>query len=446
MTVITRFAPSPTGFLHVGNLRTALITWLYAKSNNGKFLLRIDNTDTKRSKDVYIRAIKEDLKWIGIDWDICFQQSDRIAKYENAKNNLIKSGRLYACYETEEELALKKKSLLSRNLPPIYDRASLKLTDEQKIDLESKGIKPYWRFLLNNEDISWNDKVRGNLHFDPKNLSDPVLIRTDGSLTYSLASVVDDIDYGITDIIRGEDHISNSAIHIQLFKALSSEPPNFSHISLMTTKDKKLSKREGDFSIKELRKNGILPSTIATFFAKIGSSENIKIGKNIKNLINEFSFGKLSKSTVQYDYTELLTFNTKVIHSLSFDEIKNYLKSLNLDDIDEEFWLSIRPNINAFKDIEFWHKICKKDIHTEIVNKELISLAKDLLPNTEFDSNTWNTWIDSIKKHTKLRGKELFMPIRLALTGKETGPELKDLLPLIGRNLVIRRLSDFNYE
>ena len=226
MTIITRFAPSPTGFLHVGNLRTALITWLYAKSNNGKFLLRIDDTDIKRSKNEYICYIKEDLKWVGIDWDICFQQSDRIAKFKNAKNNLIKAGRLYPCYETEEELALKKKSLLSRNLPPIYDRASLKLTAEQKIDLEAKGIKPYWRFLLNNEDISWDDKVRGNLHFNPKNLSDPVLIRTDGTLTYSLASVVDDIEYGITDIIRGEDHISNSAIHIQLFKALSSEPPN----------------------------------------------------------------------------------------------------------------------------------------------------------------------------------------------------------------------------
>ncbi len=446
MTVITRFAPSPTGFLHVGNLRTALITWLYAKSNNGKFLLRIDDTDIKRSKNEYISSIKEDLKWVGIDWDVCFQQSDRIAKYENAKNNLIKAGRLYTCYETEEELALKKKSLLSRNLPPIYDRASLKLTADQKTDLESKGIKPYWRFLLNNEKISWDDKVRGNLHFDPKNLSDPVLIRTDGTLTYSLASVVDDIEYRITDIIRGEDHISNSAIHIQIFKALSSEPPNFSHISLMTTKDKKLSKREGDFSIKELRKNGILSSTIATFFAKIGSSENIKIGKNTKKLINEFSFKKLSKSTVQYDYNELVAFNIKVIHSLTFDEIKNYLNSVNLNDIDEEFWLSIRPNITALQDIEFWHKICKKDIKTKIVNTELISLAIKLLPNTKFDSNTWSIWINNIKKHTKLRGKELFMPIRLALTGKETGPELRDLLPLIGRNLIIRRLNDLNNE
>ena len=269
MKIATRFAPSPTGFLHVGNLRTALIAWLYAKANAGKFILRIDDTDIHRSKEMYIDALKEDLKWIGIDWDICFRQSDRLNKYQEVKQKLIDSGRLYACYETEEELAVKKKSLLSRNLPPIYDRSSLKLTLDEKKELEAKGVQPYWRFLLNEEEISWDDKIRGQLRFEAKNLSDPVLVRNDGTLTYSLASVVDDIEYAITDIIRGEDHISNSAIHVQLFRALSAKPPSFSHISLLTTKDKKLSKRTGDFSLKELREKGILPSSIAVFFSKL---------------------------------------------------------------------------------------------------------------------------------------------------------------------------------
>lgn len=442
MNIITRFAPSPTGFLHIGNLRTAIITWLYAKSNNGKFLLRIDDTDIKRSSTKYINAIKTDLKWIGIDWDLCFQQSNRMVKYEEAKNKLIKTGRLYPCYEDLEELSLKKKSLLSRNLPPIYDRSSLKLTSNQKIDLESRGIKPYWRFLLNNEDISWDDKIRGHLHFNSKNLSDPVLIRTDGTLTYSLASVVDDIEYGVTDVIRGEDHISNSAIQIQLFKALSSKSPNFSHISLMIMKDRKLSKRDGDCSIKNLRENGILPSSVINFLSKIGSSNNIKIDKNIQKLIKEFNFNKLSKSTVKYDNNELITFNIKLLHSMTFDEIKNHLKSINLNNINQEFWMFIRNNINSLQDIKFWHEVCTQDIKTKIVNIELINLAKKLLPNVKFDSKTWNLWINDIKKYTKLRGRKLFMPLRLALTGKEVGPELKDLMPFIDRELIIYRLDN----
>ncbi|WP_236870427.1 glutamate--tRNA ligase [Candidatus Bandiella numerosa] len=441
MKTATRFAPSPTGFLHVGNLRTALIAWLYAKTNAGKFILRIDDTDIHRSKEMYIDALKEDLKWIGIDWDICFRQSDRLNKYEEVKQKLIDSGRLYACYETEEELAVKKKSLLSRNLPPIYDRSSLKLTLDEKKELEAKGVQPYWRFLLNEEEISWNDKIRGQLKFEAKNLSDPVLVRNDGTLTYSLASVVDDIEYAITDVIRGEDHISNSAIHIQLFKALSAEPPSFSHISLLTTKDKKLSKRAGDFSLKELREKGILPSSIAVFFSKIGSSDNIIAKKGIDHLIEEFSFSKLSKSTVQYDYNELKTFNAKMLHLLDFEEIQDVLQKLNIKDMDEEFWLSIRGNIRGIDDIKYWYTVCRDEIKTEIIDKELISLAKTLLPEEKFDLNTWDKWIEAIKAHTDLRGKKLFMPLRVALTGQEDGPELKNLLPMISKKLILIRLN-----
>ncbi len=441
MTIITRFAPSPTGFLHVGNLRTALIAWLYAKSNSGKFILRIDDTDTKRSKEMYINALKDDLKWIGIDWDVYFKQSSRLAKYEEAKQKLIDAGRLYACYETEEELAVKKKSLLSRNLPPIYDRAALKLTVDQKRELEAKGVQPYWRFLLNEEAISWNDKIRGNLKFEAKNLSDPVLVRTDGTLTYSLASVVDDIEYAITDVIRGEDHISNSAIHIQLFKALLAKPPNFSHISLLTTKDKKLSKREGGFSLKELREKGNLPLSVAIFFSKIGSSDSIIARKGLNHLIEEFSFSKLSKSTVQYDYNELKAFNTKMLHLLEFDEIQGILQKLSIKDMDKEFWLSIRANVSDIQDIKYWYTVCKHDIKTKIIDVELINLAKNLLPDEKFDLSTWDKWIEEIKKHTDLRGKKLFIPLRVVLTGQEHGPELKKLLPMIRKKLIFDRLN-----
>ena len=441
MTMITRFAPSPTGLLHVGNLRTALITWLATKSKIGKFILRIDDTDRERSKKEYIDAIKEDLSWLGIDWELCFCQSDRLEKYEEAKQKLIKSGRLYPCYETEEELAVKKKSLLSRNLPPIYDRASLNLSTSDKQELEKQGIKPYWRFLLTDEDIVWDDKVRGHLKFSAKSLSDPVLIRTDGTLTYSLASVVDDIEYGITDIVRGEDHISNSAIHIQLFKALGGQPPKFAHLSLLTTKEKKLSKRIGGFSIEELKEKGILPLSLAIFLSKMGTSDIIDTKKRIPDLIKEFEFSKLSKSTVQYDYRELAIFNTKIIHSLTYNEIKDKLQELGMKNIDEKFWLSVRNNIEQLEDVKEWWRICKEDIKTKILDKELTKLASEQLPEGEPNFTTWDTWMNNIKNYTDKRGRKLFLPIRVALTGEEQGPELRNLLPLMSRNMILKRLG-----
>ena len=436
---ITRFAPSPTGLLHVGNLRTALITWLYAKSHSGKFILRIDDTDEERSKYEYIEAIKKDLTWLGINWDLYFKQSERRGKYEEAKQQLIKSGRLYACYETEEELALKKKSLLSRNLPPIYDRASLNLTMGEKQKLENSGVKPYWRFLLNDKDIVWQDKIRGELRFSAKNLSDPVLVRANGTLTYSLASVVDDIEYEITDIIRGEDHISNSAIHIQIFEALGARIPEFAHISLLSAKEKKLSKREGGFDVKELVEQGILPLSLAIFLSKMGTSEMVDPEKRISDLIKDFKFSQLNKATVQYDYEELATFNAKVIHALNYDEVKNELHELG---IDEEFWLFIRANIDRIEDAKKWWLICKEEIETEILDAELIQIARENLPQEPFNEETWGTWINNIKIHTKKRGQELFLPIRTALTGQRNGPEIKLLLPFMDRNLVIKRLRN----
>jgi len=442
MKTVTRFAPSPTGLLHIGNLRAALITWLYAKSTHGQFILRIDDTDLERSKVEYIDAIKEDLRWLEIDWDICIYQSTRYQQYEISKKKLIDSGRLYPCYETEEELMIKKRILLSKGLAPIYDRSALKLTQKQRLALELKGIKPYWRFMLINDNISWIDGVKGSLSFESKFLSDPVLVRTDGTLTYNLASVIDDIEYGVTNLIRGEDHITNSALHIQIFQALSATPPSFSHIPLMNIKDKKLSKREGSFSIRELRKNGILPLSAQIFLSKIGTCDDIKISKNINNLIKEFSLTKLSKSTIQFDFNELIKFNIKLLRNLSFDEVKKNLKKVDMPYIEEELWQAVKLNINSLEELKYWYKICNEDIKTKILDKDFIKLARSLIPEHRFNTDTWDVWITNIKKCTPLRGKELFSPLRIALTGLNKGPELKYLLPIMGRDLVKRRLEE----
>ena len=442
MTIITRFAPSPTGLLHVGNLRTMLINWLHARSNNGKFILRIDDTDSKRSENKYLKALQDDLKSIGVDWDIIFKQSTRLEKYKKIKDKLIYLKRLYPCYETRGELIIKREKLLKRNLPPIYDRTSLKLSNIKKKELELKGVKPYWRFLLHDSLISWDDGVKGRLNFHSRNLSDPILIRSDETITYNLASVIDDIEYKVTDIIRGEDHISNSALHLQLFEALSTKPPKFSHISLLSENYEKLSKRKvGNSNIKELIKRNIVPKAISSFLIQIGHSNAMSAKKTLQDLTKEFSLQQLSKSTIQYHYKELMIFNTKVLRCLEFVEIKPILKSLNINNVDESFWLFIRTNIDIIEDIKYWDDVCKKDIETIITDNNLITIARKMLPNKRFDYNTWDKWIKKIKEHTKLRGKNLFMPLRLALTGRSDGPNLRHLITLINRNLIINRLK-----
>ncbi|AIF80872.1 glutamyl-tRNA ligase [endosymbiont of Acanthamoeba sp. UWC8] len=441
MSVITRFAPSPTGYLHVGNVRTAIVSWLFARSMGGKFILRIDDTDVERSKDEYTEAIKEDLKWLGLDWDRIEFQSNRVEKYEAVKERLIKEGRLYPCYETKEELEMKKKIMLNRNLPPIYDRASLKLSDEKKRELEEQGIKPHWRFLIDKEDIVWDDGVRGNLHFKAANISDPVLIRADGSMTYTIATVWDDIEFGITDIIRGEDHVTNSAIHIQIFKALGSTPPNFAHLSLLNSKSGEISKRIGGFDIRSLRESGIEPMAINSFLAKIGTSDPIEIKSSLEELIKDFSIKKFSKSPVNYDISELERLNTKLVHNLKYSEVKERLNGLNIGEVDESFWEAVKPNINTIKEVELWSKICREDITPTIDDKDFTASAAELLPEEEVTINTWDEWISKIKEKTGKSGKNLFMPLRKAITGMEHGPELKYILPLIGRDKIIARLG-----
>lgn len=440
MHVTTRFAPSPTGFLHVGNARTALICWLFARYNQGKFILRIDDTDQERSQQIYTDAIKEDLTWLGLTWDQEVVQSQRMDQYNAIKEKMLKDGRLYPCYETTEELQIKKKLLLGQNKPPIYDRSSLSLTKQQQEEFEAEGINPHYRFLLKEGKIEWNDLVRGTISFDTKNLSDPVLIRADGSMTYSIASVVDDIEFGISHIIRGEDHITNSATHVQLFQAMGAKVPDFAHISLLKSKEGGISKRDGGFEIRSLREQGFDPMAVLSLLAKMGTSDAIEGCENIHQLIEGFSLSKQSKSTVTYDITELLRLNTHIMHHKPWSEVKTQLYDMGMPDVTEMFWLLIRSNISTLNEVRDWYDICCAKIMPCKDDLEFTTNAAELLPEGEFNQDTWDQWMKSVKKETGRTGKELFMPIRKALTNMEHGPELKYVLILLGRDRAYKRL------
>ena len=430
---ITRFAPSPTGKLHVGNLRTALLNYLFAKKHNGKFILRIDDTDKDRSKIEYENNIKKDLKNIGLIWDETFNQSTRQSRYNEIAEILKNSGRLYPCYETQEELELKKKTLLKRKLPPIYDRASLKLTSTERIELE-KSRKPHWRFLLTDHDIKWCDLIKGDMHFNPKNISDPILFKEDGSMTYTLASIVDDMDYKITHILRGEDHLTNSAIHIQLFQALDCAIPQLGHFSLLYSKNGEISKRLGGFDIETLLAEGIEPMTLNSFLAKIGTSENIKPFYDIDELIASFNIDTFNKSPINYDREELFKLNSLLIHGMDYNHAKTKIPNL-----DENSWNVFKHNINTFDEFNKWQSIL--DQKFTIIDPDLIQIALKSLPQIPWNENTWHQWIKNIQQFTDKRGKDLFLPIRIALTGHDTGPDMKSLLLLIGYDRVIKKLT-----
>jgi glutamyl-tRNA synthetase len=445
MSVVVRFAPSPTGHLHVGNLRTALVTWLFGRKMNGQFIFRLDDTDTERSKDEYAQSIEHDLKWLGLDWDRFEKQSNRVARYEEMTQKLKDSGRLYPCYETEEELALKRKSLLNRGLPPIYDRSSLKLTEEEKKAYEAKGRLPHWRFKLDHEAIEWNDMVRGSVKFEGKDLPDPVLIREDGRALYHLSSVIDDIDFGVTHIVRGEDHVTNTAAHIQMFQAWGAKPPEFAHLSLLSGKDgDKLSKRLGALSVRELRdQEEIEPMAILSLLAKIGTSDPVEIKQDLKKLVEDFDFSKFSRNMPKFDTDELYRLNAKLLHEMTFAEAQPRLAAIGLDKMDETFWTAAQQNIAKFSDIKLWWTVARGNISPALEQDDVAYTSEiiDLLPPTPWNTDTWDVWIESVKDKTGRKGKQLFMPIRKALTGLEHGPELKYILPLIDRQKVEERLK-----
>jgi len=443
MTVKTRFAPSPTGNLHIGSARTALIVWLFARKNDGKFLFRMDDTDDQRSKKEYEDNIIEGLNWLGIDWDETARQSDRWDRYNEAIQKLKDDGRLYPCYETEEELALKRKSLLSRGLPPIYDRESLNLSAEQIKKFEEAGIKPHWRFKMKHEPIIWDDMVRGHVEFHGKDIADPVMIRADGRPLYHITSVIDDIDFGITHIVRGEDHVSNSAVHIQLFEAFGTIPPSFAHITLLGSMDgAKLSKRKGSMSVASFRDDaGLEKMAVISLISRIGTSDPIEPLFSMEEVINNFDFSKFSRNLPKFDEEELYRLNAKILHKTSFAEIKDRLSKMGLSAVDEAFWEAVKPNLSFLSDIEEWWKITHDPVKTPIEDKEFEQKAAELLPEEPWNENTWKSWTDEVKNSTGRKGKELFMPLRKALTGQDHGPELQALLPLIGRKRALERLG-----
>jgi glutamyl-tRNA synthetase len=443
MTVAVRFAPSPTGVLHVGSVRTALIVWLCARKNKGSFMLRIDDTDLVRSKEENVDDIMAGLKWLGLDWDSFARQRDRNADYDKAIQKLKDSGRLYPCYETEEELALKRKVQLSRSLPPIYDREALSLTDEQKAKYDAEGRKPHWRFKLNHDPIIWQDLVRGHVEFHGKDMTDPVLIREDGRPLYHICSVIDDIDFGITHIVRGEDHVSNTASHVQMFEALGATPPQFAHVTLLGDMEgKKLSKRKGSFSLASLRDEvGIEPMAIISLMSRIGTSDPIEPLATLQDAVDSFDFSKFSRNLPKFDEDELYRLNAKILHKLEFADVQERLASLGMTDVDEAFWLAVRPNLELLADIQDWWQVAKGPVTPVIEDPEFTRIAAELLPEGPWDSTTWEQWVSAIKAKTERKGKALFMPLRLSITGQEHGPELKELLPLIGRQRVLERLK-----
>ncbi|WP_455479872.1 glutamate--tRNA ligase [Bartonella sp. B23] len=451
-----RFAPSPTGYVHIGNIRIALFNWLYAQAHNGAFVLRYDDTDAERSKQEYIDAIAIDLEWLGIQPDEIYHQSKRFGRYDEVAEILKQRGLLYPCYETEEELERRRKIQLSRKLPPIYDRAALKLTAEEKKEFESQGRKPHWRFLLPNfennplqtkrTEVCWNDAVKGKQTIDLASLSDPVLIREDGSYLYTLPSVVDDVDMAITHIIRGDDHITNTGAQISLFKALNAELPIFGHINLLSTVlGKGFSKRNNDLSIRSLREEGFESIAVQCLAVLIGTSQNVHPYSNQAALLEHFNLKDTSRSVAKFDIADLLALNSHFVHELTYEEVQMRLKSLSIDGEKAEcFWNAIRSNIDRVNDAVLWWKIIHDEQNFDTVAPEdraFVQQSLNLLPEGVLNEESWKVWTTALKEKTGRGGKALFMPLRQALTGMDHGPEMGKLLRLLGREKIVERLT-----
>ena len=455
MTVTVRFAPSPTGRIHIGNARTALFNWLFAQKHRGRFIQRFDDTDVARSTQENADAILYDLHWLGIFQDATEYQSKRIDAYDAAVEKLKAAGVLYACYETPEELDLRRKVRRTRGLPPVYGREALTLTSAQVAEYESDGRRPHWRFLLPNfsadpqeperTDVHWDDLVRGGETVDLASVSDPVLVRGDGTYLYTLPSVADDIDLGVSHVIRGDDHVTNTGVQIALFKALGARPPAFGHHNLLTTvSGEGLSKRTGALSIEGLREAGIEPMAVASLAVLIGTSENVHAVPTMAELAEHFDPAATSKSAAKFDPDELLVLNRALLHHMPFAQVRDRLAVLGIsDERAEPFWNAVRGNLDRLSDAVLWWKIVnegpqeKPDFSAE--DRAFLAQAFDLVPDGPWDASTWRTWTNKVKEAAGRKGKALFMPLRLALTGLSSGPELADLLPLLGREGTLAR-------
>jgi glutamyl-tRNA synthetase len=449
MTARLRFAPSPTGLIHVGNLRTALFNWLIARKENGQFLLRFDDTDAERSRSAFADAIHADLRWIGIEPDEIFRQSDRIGRYRDAAERLKGMGRLYPCFETPEELEAKRVRQRRRGLPPVYDRAALKLTEAERNDLIAAGRKPHWRFLLTepdqrSEEAAWDDLFRGPQRIDLRSLSDPVLIREDDTFLYTLPSVVDDIDKEISHIVRGEDHVTNTAVQIVLFRTFGAEPPIFGHHNLLTAAGGEgLSKRTGARSVASLREAGYEPMAVATLAVLIGTSAAVEPVAGLDELAAAFSPAAVSRAPARFDLAELDTLNAKLLHQTPYATVADRLAEFGVTG-NEAFWLAARANCTKLSDAAAWWRVVTGPVATPDdlgADDDLLVAASDSLPAEPWDETTFRSWTEAIKAATGRKGRALFMPLRKALTGFDHGPELAALLPLIGRKDTQARLA-----
>ena len=431
----TRFAPSPTGLLHAGNLRTAVFNWLITRKAGGRFILRIDDTDAERSEERFVDAIRRDLEWLGIDWDAEERQSTRLDRYHEAAAELAAAGRVYECFETPQELDLRRKSQLMRGLPPVYDRAALALNDAEKARLRDEGRTPHQRFLLDHEIIEWTDLIRGEERVDASSISDPVLFRADGQLLYTLASVVDDADMGVTHVIRGADHVTNTGAQIQIFRALGGEAPAFGHHSLLTGPGGEgLSKRLGSLSIAAFREAGVEPLALLSFIARLGSSRSIEVVTDRAELIDGFDIASFGLSPTRFDEAELALHSTKTLRSLPLNDVKDRLQSFGIpSEKSMEFWTAVGPNLDRLGEVAAWWSLCREGIDPVIEAKDadFVHDAMAMLPIRPWDGTTWKAWTDAVKAASGRKGRGLFLPLRRALTGRDHGPDMGALMPLL---------------
>jgi len=452
MTVTVRFAPSPTGHIHIGNSRPALFNWLFARKEGGRFILRFDDTDLERSKQEYAESIEQDLRWLGIEPDQIERQSERVASYDKAAQKLRDAGLLYPCYETPEELERRRSRQRALGRPPVYDRAGLKQTADERAAFEAEGRQPHWRFVLPNHDgdpfstrrtdISWNDLCRGDQSVDLASLSDPVLIRADGTYLYTLPSIVDDIDMGVSHVIRGEDHVANTGVQIAIFQALGAPAPVFGHHNLLTTRDGEgLSKRKGALSIGSLREAGLEPMSVASLAVLTGTSQAVEPLADMDALIEKFDLSNVSRSSAKFDPEELKSLNARLVHELPFEAVRERLSTLGVEG-NADFWETVRGNCETVNDALNYWQIVTGPVASRIddEDREFVAGAKELLPDGDVNEDTWGAWTSALKSETGRKGRALFMPLRRVLTGMDHGPDMKAMLPLIGRQNILDRL------
>ncbi len=430
----TRFAPSPTGYIHVGNLRTALFNYLIARKAGGQFILRLDDTDAERSKPEYADGIKEDLEWLGLSWDRVETQSSRLDRYQAAADKLREVGRFYECFETPVELDLKRKKQLNMHKPPVYDRAALALTAREKDDLRAQ--RPgHWRFLLDQTRIEWNDGILGDISIDAASVSDPVLIRGDGQILYTLASVVDDTEMAISHVVRGSDHVTNTATQIQIIKALGGSVPEFAHHSLLTgPQGEALSKRLGTLALRDLRAAGIEPMALLSHMARIGSSQPVELMGSVDELVESFDISHFGAAPTKYDVEDLKPLTSKYVSGLSAKDIAPAMAEAGVPaDVVEPLWAAVHENVDIRSDVANWWALCRDGIAPLVdpEDTEFVATALTLLPEGPYDTTTWSAWTAAVKQATGRKGRGLFMPLRKALTGSAHGPDMAGLMPLL---------------